>query len=259
MGDMNMTTGAMTTSAVIPASGRPSPKLEVFAAIDQLLRDRAALLERIEAGVELSSLARTMLLTILASAAVFGASLGVLRGGEQILFAAIKLPLVVLLTAAVATPTLCALRFVMLGRTDMQRDIAIVLSSLALGSLVLAALAPIILLAVSWGAVYHELILIVVGCCLVGGAVGLSLFVRGTAGVAPGSRALILGIVLVVMALVGSQMAWTFRPYVVRPRTEDVPMIRALEGSFIDSVTISTSSALGIYSRERAPLPGERR
>jgi hypothetical protein len=61
------------------------------------------------------------------------------------------------------------------------------------------------------------------------------------------------------MALVGSQMAWTFRPYVVRPRTEDVPMIRALEGSFIDSVTISTSSALGIYSRERAPLPGERR
>jgi hypothetical protein len=65
-----------------------------------------------------------------------------------------------------------------------------------------------------------------------------------------------------VFALVGSHMAWTFRPYIVRPRTRDVPFIRSIEDGFFDSVARTSRSARGIYVRDEAPLPerdGEQR
>jgi hypothetical protein len=205
-------------------------------------------------------MARAMIVTIVASAAVFGAALGMYRGGVQIAFAALKLPLVILLTAGLCAPALSALRHVVEGRTEVRRDLALVLASLALGSLVIAALAPVIMLAVSWGVGYHALILLTVVCCAIGGAVGLSLFVSGTREIARGSRLLISAVLLVLVGLVGSQMTWTLRPYLVRPRTEDVPFLRHIEGGFLDAVATSSSSALGVYSRSEAPLgPGPTR
>ena len=223
--------------------------------IDQLLRDRRGLRARIEAGEGLDQVARAMICTIIVAAMVFGAALGLFRGGVQIVFAALKMPLVILLTAALTTPALSALRVVVDGHAQFRRDLALVLSSLALGSLVLAALAPIVMLAVSWHADYHALILVTVGCCAIGGAVGLSFFIAGTRDLAAGSRVLIVSLVLVVVALVGAQMSWTLRPYLVRPRTEEVVFVRSLEGSFIDAVNTSTWSAMGVYAREKAPLP----
>jgi hypothetical protein len=142
------------------------------------------------------------------------------------------------------------------GHTHIRRDFALVLSSLALGSLVIAALAPIIMLAVGWHVDYHTLILLTVGCCAIGGLVGLSLFISGTRETPFTSRVLILSVVLLVFGLVGAQMSWTLRPYLVRPQhvaTRSIPFVRSLEGSFLDSVSTSSRSAMGIYSPEVAP------
>jgi hypothetical protein len=225
--------------------------------IDQLLRDRRALLDRIEKEADLSQIARALIATIIVSGAVFGAALGLHCGGLQILFAAVKLPLVVLLTAALCTPVLSALRYVIEGHTRFRRDIALVLASLALGSLVIAALTPVVMLAVSWEVSYHALILLTVGCCAVGGLVGLSLFVAGTREISGGARALTLLVVLMFVGLVGAQMTWTMRPYLVRPQhvlSGEVPFVRSLEGSFLESVNTSTWSAMGVYSRSDEDL-----
>jgi hypothetical protein len=56
--------------------------------VDQLLRDRAAVLERIRTGGDLLGFARAMLLTIAAGGAAFGAAIGSYRGGLQIAYAA---------------------------------------------------------------------------------------------------------------------------------------------------------------------------
>jgi hypothetical protein len=63
-----------------------------------------------------------------------------------------------------------------------------------------------------------------------------------------------LGLVA-VFGLVGTQMCWSLRPFIVRPRAQ-VTFLRQVEGSFIDAVETSSSSALGIYQRNSAPLPG---
>lgn len=230
-----------------------------LAAIDQLLRDVPAFLDRIREGKNLAELARAMILTVAVGAAVFGAAMGAHRGGIQVLYAAIKLPAVMLLTTAVCAPALTAFNAAFRRQASMRRDLSLVLSSLALTCLVLAAQAPIVFLAVELGAGYHTVILLVVGCCCLAGIVGLTLFQRGL-GLDPSAGRWAVGIaLLMVFGVVGTQMSWTLRPFLVRPRTPDAPFVRSLEGSFVEAVLTSSRSARGIYWRDSAPLPGESR
>jgi len=231
----------------------PQPPRSLVA-VDLLLRYSGAILARIRDGNDLAGLARTMIVTIFAGGAVFGACLGAYRGGVQVLYAAVKLPLVVLLTAAICAPALSAINAGLCRTASMRRDLALVLAALARGSLVLAALAPVLLLAVSVHASYHVLVLLTVACCAVGGLVGLTLLVRGLAGERRAGGAACLAL-LCVFIMVGAQMSWTLRPYLVRPRTPAAPFVRGVESSFLEAVATSLDSARGIYHRESAPLP----
>jgi uncharacterized integral membrane protein len=242
-------------SAIAETLDTPRPPRSLVA-VDLLLRYSGAILARIRDGDDLAGLARTMILTIFACGAVFGACLGAYRGGLQVLFGAVKLPLVVLLTAAICAPALSAINAGLCRTASLRRDLALVLVALARGSLVLAAMAPVILLGVTLHASYHVLVLLTVGCCAVGGLVGLTLLVRGLADERRGAAAACLAL-LAVFVMVGAQMSWTLRPYLVRPRTPAAPFVRGVESSFLEAVATSLDSARGFYRREAAPLPGE--
>ena len=234
--------------------------------VDGLLRRCGDVIDRIEQGEDLGEIARVMVLTIAVCAGVFGAAVGFYRGGLQIPFAAVKLPLVMLLTAGICTPALTGLRTALEGRGFGQarsdphggalgRDVALVLVCLARSSLLIAATAPLVLLALTYGVGYHALILWVVLCCAVGGAAGVSLFTAALARRGGQRSRVVAAIVAVVFVVVGGQMAWTLRPYLVRPRTPEVPFVRSIEGSFLDAVVQTADSARGIYHRRAAPLP----
>lgn len=220
--------------------------------VDQLLRDRAALMERIEANDGLLDIARVSLLVTVAGSAVFGAAIGMFRGGEQVLYAALKLPMAVILTAAVCTPAISALRSVFQRQLQVQRDVALVLTSLALSGLVMAGLAPVLPLVHSFQAGYHQMILLTVLCAGLAGLVGLHFFARGFTRWVRHERVTMALVLLTLFALVGSQMIWTLRPYVVRPRSEEIPFVRSLEGNFLDSVSTSARSMMGIYASSRS-------
>lgn len=242
-----------TASQTIPEA----PGSDLLHSIDQLLRDAPGALQRIRDGRDLATLARAMIVTVAVGAGIFGASMGAYRGGLQILYAGIKLPLAMLLTTAVCAPALTALNSALGRQACIRRDLSLVLSSLARASLVVAAQAPLVLLAVRMGVSYHALILLVVACCTVAGALGLSLFLRGLRLAHTRSIAAVALTLLAVFGFVGTQMSWTLRPFVVRPRTPETPFVRPLEGSFFDAVVTSSMSARGVYWRESAPLPGE--
>ena len=248
-------TGIDVSAESKPRSEAPAP--EGFAAIDQLLRDRRAILDRIRDDIDLAGLARAMLITIAASAAIFGAALGTYRGGVQILYAAVKFPLLLLLTAAVCAPALTAFNSALDRPTSLRRDLALVLSALGLGSLLLVAQAPIILLATMVGVSYHSLILLTFCCSAAAGLASLIHLARGVRATDATRATSAVMALVIVFSVVGAQMAWTLRPYVVRPRAPEVPFIRSVEGNLIESVDRSFDSARGIYTRDSAPLPGE--
>lgn len=221
--------------------------------VDQLLRRPVWFVEAAARHSTPREVVRLLMLTVLAGAGLFGASMGLFRPGPQILSSAVKLPLVFLFTAACAAPAYSAARWVSGATLSIRQDILLFLSTLALTSLVLAALAPVVLLAVLSGFSYHGTILSVVACSAVAGFVGLLAFARAAHRRA-GARLVPALLAAGVFALVGAQMAWTLRPFVARPRAS-FEVLREMEGSFLDSVRTTSRSARGHYDRDSAPLP----
>jgi hypothetical protein len=231
-----------------------SPRVS-FGTIDLLLRDRDLMLTRIKTG-NVGEIIRTMTLTIAVAMAIVGAALGSYRGDEQILFAAIKLPLVLLGTAALSAPALTAIGAALGRRSKLATDLALVMSALAFGALLVAAFTPLIMLGRAMEASYHEMILGTVAIFAVGGIAALGMIVRALAiEAAPGWRTAVLGL-CIVFTMVGGQLAWALRPYLMRPKTPQIVFVREVEGSLFDAVVGAVRSARGIYHRDSAPVPG---
>jgi hypothetical protein len=223
----------------------PTPSFSMTT-LEQLLREPSMLLENINNERDVVEISRVMLGTIAVTGAIFGAALGAYHGGIQILYAALKLPLVILLTACVCAPVLTMSNRALGRGASISRDIAMVLSALALGGLVIAALAPILLLAGLLRMSYHEAILVAFGSCGLGGLVGLSLLWRGLRFESNNLWATLF--VIGAFGICGMQMSWVFRPYLVRPKTVEVPFVRELEGNILESMMKTQRSARGLYS-----------
>ena len=239
----------MIAAADVTLTPRPA-----FGMIDLLLRDREAMLARIRKGADLAAIMRTMIATIAVTMAIVGAALGSYRGGVQIAYAAVKLPIVLLGTAALSAPALSAIGAAIGRRSRLTADLALVMAALAFGSLLLVACTPLVLLGRSVDLDYHRMILAVVAMFAVAGGAALRMIWRGVAlEAAPGWRTAVAGL-CVVFSLVGGQLAWALRPYLLRPRAPEAMFIRPVESSLFDSVTGSMRSARGIYERAAAPL-----
>jgi hypothetical protein len=230
----------VTSAAESLAAPAPDGLLEI------MIRRPGECVSRIAHEDERPQTAKKLLSMILAGSAIFGAAIGSHHSGLQILYAAIKLPLVILLTAAVCTPVLTALNAALARPASLSRDRLLILGSLARASLVLAALAPLPLMAALIGVRYHNMILLVVGCCTVAGFLGLALFVRGMWN---HTRAVVftMAALLLVVSITGAQMTWVLRPFVLRPCAREAVFLRSLEGSFAGSVETTMDSAQGRY------------
>lgn len=234
-------------SAALAAPARPASELATT--LDQLLRDRPGLYARLDGAGDLASLARSLVLITAVCAAVFGAAIGAYRGGVQIAYAAIKLPLVMMLTAAVCAPSWTALRRAFGAPASLSRDLVAMLCALAMCGLVLIGLTPLFLVGVVLEVAYHKMALGLLGCAGFAGLAGVG--VLWSAQSSPGGRSKApLAIFIALLMLVGAQMSWTLRPYLVRPQTEEVPFVRAVEGSVVGAAIESWSSARGIYDEE---------
>ncbi len=215
--------------------------------VEQLLRDRPGITARIQSG---GRVVATMLATIAVAMAVVGAALGSYRGGIQIAYAAIKLPMVLIGTAVLSAPALTAIGTALGRPSRLSVDFALVITALAFGALLLVSCTPLILVGRALAVPYHRFILAVVAIFAIAAIASLRMIVR-----ASGPTAAVAGFA-VVFALVCGQLAWALRPYLVRPRAE-VEFLRPVEGSLVDSITQAFDSARGVYRRARAPLPDE--
>lgn len=224
------------------------------ALIDLLLRDRDAIVAQIAAGKDLMTITRTMIATIAITMAIVGAALGSYRGGIQIGYAAIKLPLVMIGTAALSAPALTAIGAALGRRSRLTADLALVITSLAYGALLLVACTPLILLGRAIDLSYHQMVLSTVAMFSVAGVACLRMVTRALGRESgPGRTSAIFGL-CVVFALVGGQLAWSLRPYLLRPRTQYVPFLRETEGSLADAIGGAIQSSRGYYTRDSAPL-----
>lgn len=174
-------------------------------------------------------------------AAAFGGVVGSFRGGIQIFYGAVKVPLAVLATLSLCAPAFHAIAAAFGRPWTMRSIIALTLAAAGRSSLVLLAFAPALWLVFDCGLGYHKAAVISSMAYGAAGLAALSVLVRGL-GEGTGRVRTALAFLGIFFA-VGGQTAWILRPYLVRPRTPDVPFLRAREGSFSDAVFDSANSA----------------
>jgi len=208
--------------------------------LDRLLRSprEVAVDCREERGA--SAIAQTALVVIGIGAAVFGATVGSWRGGWQVAFAALKLPIVSIATLVVCAPAFFALAQVFGRPWPVRAVVSFMLAAGARLSLVLLAASPLVWLLINLGAPYELVKLLAALAYGLAGLAAVLLLVQGL-GKERGRAAIVLAFVGIFL-LAGGQTAWVLRPYLGLPgRTDVVLFTREREGGLVYQLWIAAT------------------
>ena len=222
---------------------------QIFSMLDELLRSPQAVAERVRQREDLRPLVVAALLALVLGAGTFGAVLGSARGGLQLGYSALKLPLSVLITLCLCVPAFAAIARGLGRSIDFGGVVGLSLSAAGRAALVLLAFAPAVWFALDRGIGYHASVLLSAVCY---GAAGLSALRVMQSGLGRDARGIgILVCCAAVLLPTGAQSAWMMRPFIGRPAQAHVPFLRAKESSFADAVYRSAFSSVGIYQDSR--------
>lgn len=212
--------------------------------LDRLLRTPKEVVNDCREERGAADVARAALIAIVVGAALFGGVVGSWRGGAQVPFAALKLPLVSIATLAICAPAFYAIAQVFGRPWPLRAVVSVMLAAGARLSLVLLAAAPVMWLLVNLGASYP---LVKVLAALVYGLAGiaaLALLIRGLG--AERGRAAIVSIFVCVFTLTGGQVAWVLRPYIGMPdRSKTVALFtHEREGGLVYQLFVAAGEIL---------------
>lgn len=233
----------------------------MFETITLISSDPAAAAARCRNEDRLVPLVKTSLLVMLGGTGAFGLVLGSTRDWAQAFATLAKLPLVWIVTLAVAAPAFYAIAAVLGQPLKLRALVALTLVATARASLVLFALLPVLallpdILSGSFLAgsrlrpdVYHKVTLFAVIIFAASGLAALGVLLRGFKKL-PSTWPL-LGMFALTFFFVAGQTAWSLRPFVGRPAQKEVPLWRAPEGTFLEAVLTGYDSARGRYDQCR--------
>ncbi|MEZ4242089.1 MAG: hypothetical protein R3F59_39230 [Myxococcota bacterium] len=222
-----------------------TPSTTPLALCGELLRDPEGLVARAAAPDAYARLAPRVLGIAVAAAALFGAVVGSYRGGPQVAYAAVKMPLLLLVPLVVGLPAVRAL-FHLAGRPTGAQTLSMAgLVAMARTSLVALAAAPVLWLAYDATVDYHLAVVLLAGVLVVAGLAGLPSLAKGFGPPTHKSRLAAVAALLLVGA-VTAQTGWVLRPFVARPRA-DVALFRPIEGDILGSLVRAPLAAVDIY------------
>lgn len=222
-----------------------------FAVVETILRDRHQFFEEIREGTGLREKTRAMLVSTTAFMAVYGAVLGSTHSLLQAFSSAIKLPILFLITLLICIPALYIFSVLFGSRQRLRQSIALVMSAITVTAVLLLSFAPIAFFFMLTASGYQFFKLLNVLFFVIAGGLGMAFLSQGMH-VASSSdkhegakmRGLVLYVWIVLYAFVGSQMAWTLRPFIGYPGAR-FELIRELGGNFYGNILFSIGEILG--------------
>ncbi|MCO5183582.1 MAG: actin-binding WH2 domain-containing protein [Anaerolineae bacterium] len=224
-----------------------------LAIIETILRDRRVFFGEIRDGIGLGEKMRAMLISSAVFLALYGAVMGSSHSLWQTLSSAFKLPLLFLATLLICAPTLYFFNVLFGSNQSLTQNIALILTAITVTAVLLLAMAPITLFFLLTTSQYQFFKLLNVGVFIIAGVSGVVFLAQGMRIVTSnddveGARARrwVLWLWMIVYAFVGSQLAWTIRPFVGAPSIE-FELFRQLGGNFYTNIFASLGEVLGFF------------
>ncbi|AFZ16165.1 hypothetical protein [Allocoleopsis franciscana] len=216
---------------------RQSQATKSFSVLIGLLRDRSAFLEEIRSGAKLSSKSTALLICSSIFFALYGAIIGSFNGWAQALSSAVKLPSLYLITLIICFPTLYFFNILFGSRKTAGQHFVMLLTAASVISVLLFSFAPISLFFLITTYNYQFFKLLNVGILAVTGLIGVKFLYQGMQLLSKEdeeglkTRMSILRFWLFLYGFVGTQLAWTLRPFFGKP---DSPfeLFREMQGNF---------------------------
>ncbi|MCB9422327.1 MAG: actin-binding WH2 domain-containing protein [Ardenticatenaceae bacterium] len=222
-----------------------------LAVIEQILRSRQQFFEEIRDGFDLRPKVRSMLVSSFVFLAIYGAVLGSTHSPAQALSSAVKLPILFLVTLLVCVPTLYFFNILFGSDQSIAQNVALILTAIAVTAVLLVSFAPIsifFLLTTSQYQFFKLLNVAIFGISGVMGVVFLAQGMRVMRGSEAGEteRRWVLRLWMFLYAFVGSQLAWTIRPFIGAPSMQ-FELFRQLGGNFYTNIFASLGEILGFF------------
>ena len=224
-----------------------------LAIIETILRNRRQFFAEIREGVDLGQKMRAMLISGIAFFALYGAVMGSTHSLWQALSSAAKLPLLFLATLVVCSPTLYFFNLIFGSNQSLTQNFTLILTAITVTAVLLLSFAPIALFFLLTTSHYQFFKLLNVGVFTIAGIVGVVFLSQGmrivSASGKEGARARrnIVRLWILVYAFVGSQMAWTLRPFIGAP-SMPFELFRQLGGNFYANIFASIGEILGFFT-----------
>lgn len=221
--------------------------------VELLLRNRYRFFVEIRDGIDVRPKIQAMIVYAALFLAVFGAVIGSENSVLQAVSSAVKLPLLFLLTLLVCFPTLYFFNTIFEASLGVSQNLALLLTAIVMTSIVLLAFAPVVVFFMLTTSSYQFFKLLNVGIFAVAGWVGIRQLGQGmqmlTANDRRGARTRgrVLFLWILIYAFVGSQLAWTLRPFFGAPGLP-FELFRNLGGNFYANIFASVGEVLGLFS-----------
>ncbi len=247
----------LSTIKTRPSGRRGFDRLaEHLAIVEIILRQREQFFLEIKEGINLQGKIRSMIIAsavfLALTGAVLGSSSGI-AGIGQAMSSAVKLPILFLLTSLICLPTLYLFNTLFGARQSIRQNLAMYLAPITVMTVMLFGFAPIVLFFLLTTNDYQFFKLLNVAIFGISGFIGMWFLLKGMWIISDDQekgvriRRLTLLFWICLYAFVGSQMAWTLRPFIGHP---DAPfeLIRQVGGNFYADVWYSLGEFLGFVT-----------
>lgn len=221
-----------------------------FGIVEKILRNRYEYFEEIREGIALREKMNAMLISSISFFALYGAVMGSSHSLWQTMSSAMKLPMLFVATLFVCVPSLYFFSLLFGSNQSLGQNITVILTAITVTAVLLLSCAPITLFFLLTTSHYQFFKLLNVAIFAISGLMGVVFLyqgmkvVSGPEGEGASTRKWVLLLWMFVYAFVGSQMAWTIRPFIGAPGTPFEPF-RQLGGNFYTNVFYSIGEILG--------------
>ena len=221
-----------------------------FAIVEKILRNRQEFFHEIREGVGLGYKMKAMLVASVSFLALYGAVLGSSHTLWQTLSSAMKLPMLFLATLFVCAPSLYFFNLLFGSNQSLSQNLTLILTAITVTAVLLLSFAPITLFFLLTTSQYQFFKLLNVAIFALSGLMGIVFLYQGMKVVSAdesegaNTRKWILIVWMFVYAFVGSQMAWTLRPFIGDPQAP-FELFRQLGGNFYSNLLYSIGEILG--------------
>lgn len=231
---------------------RQSQATRYFGTVIELLRDRSLFLKEIRQGVKLDRKITALLICSSVFFATYGGIIGSFNSWEQALSSAIKLPALYLITLLICFPTLYFFNILFGSRQSFGQHFAMLLTAVSVISVLLFSFAPITLFFLISTNNYQFYKVLNVAIFAITGFIGVKFLYEGmgllsaedTEGL--DTRMNILRFWLILYAFVGTQLAWTLRPFFGNPGVK-FELFREMQGNFYLDIVKAIGEIFGFH------------